>query len=64
MTATWQKSSYSSPNGGECIEIADNIPGAIPLRDSKTPHGPALRLPPAAWTAFIGELKHKELTVS
>ena len=38
--AAWRKSSYSGGGGGECIEIADNVPGVIPVRDSKNPEGP------------------------
>ncbi|QIQ04282.1 DUF397 domain-containing protein [Streptomyces liangshanensis] len=49
----WRKSSYSSDNGGNCLEIATNLPGVVPVRDSKVPEGPALMLAPAAWTAFV-----------
>ncbi|WP_446038712.1 DUF397 domain-containing protein [Streptomyces sp. SID1121] len=51
--AEWHKSSYSSDNGGNCLEIATNLPGIVPVRDSKTPEGPALMLTPAAWNAFV-----------
>ncbi|HWC80040.1 MAG TPA: DUF397 domain-containing protein [Pseudonocardiaceae bacterium] len=34
----WRKSSYSSGQGGNCVEVAH--PGAI--RDSKCPDGPVL----------------------
>ncbi|KWT60379.1 hypothetical protein ADL21_19375 [Streptomyces albus subsp. albus] len=56
-TARWRKSSYSNANGGNCVEIAEDIPGTIPVRDSKTPHGPILTFPTAAWAAFIDALK-------
>ncbi|MET9482161.1 DUF397 domain-containing protein [Streptomyces sp. NPDC006638] len=49
----WRKSSYSSNNGGDCLEIATNLPGIVPVRDSKDPEGPALMLTPAAWNAFV-----------
>jgi hypothetical protein len=39
------------------VEVADGIPGAVPVRDSKVPHGPALAFPADSWAAFIGELK-------
>ncbi|GAA2539136.1 MULTISPECIES: DUF397 domain-containing protein [Streptomyces] len=39
------------------MEVADGFPGVVPVRDSKTPHGPALCFGTASWTAFIGELK-------
>ncbi|MEU3351724.1 DUF397 domain-containing protein [Streptomyces sp. NPDC037389] len=53
-TACWRKSSYSNSDGGNCLEIADNIPGAVPVRDSKDPGGPVLVFTPAAWAAFRG----------
>lgn len=33
------------------------IPDVVPVRDSKTPHGPAIGLSNSSWTAFIGDLK-------
>ncbi|WP_326765159.1 DUF397 domain-containing protein [Streptomyces sp. NBC_01591] len=56
-TARWRKSSYSNTNGGECVEIADDFPGIIPVRDSKNPTGPALLIPAPAWSDFIASLK-------
>ncbi|WP_405410288.1 DUF397 domain-containing protein [Streptomyces decoyicus] len=56
-TARWRKSSYSNSNGGECVEIAEDFPGLVPVRDSKDPHGPSLLIPAAAWTAFVASLK-------
>jgi hypothetical protein len=55
--ALWFKSSYSNGDGGNCVEVADNIPGLVPVRDSKVPHGPALRLSAAAWAPFVASLK-------
>ncbi|MFE5819862.1 DUF397 domain-containing protein [Streptomyces sp. NPDC056479] len=52
----WRKSSYSSGTGGECVEVADNLPGIIPVRDSKTPEGPALVFPTRAWALFVKSL--------
>ncbi|MBO1420061.1 DUF397 domain-containing protein [Streptomyces sp. FH025] len=54
MTLAWRKSSYSGPDGGDCIEVAlASLPGAVPVRDSKDPHGPALVFPASAWEAFV-----------
>lgn len=53
----WRKSSYSSANGGNCIEVAGNLPGIVAVRDSKDPDGPALIFSPADWSAFIASLK-------
>ncbi|WP_338000805.1 DUF397 domain-containing protein [Streptomyces bingchenggensis] len=39
------------------MEVADGIPGVIPVRDSKNPQGPALLFPATSWTAFIARLK-------
>ncbi|MFJ9260950.1 DUF397 domain-containing protein [Streptomyces bacillaris] len=52
-TATWRKSSYSDGGDNNCIEVADGYPGVIPVRDSKTPTGPALLIATPAWTAFV-----------
>ncbi|MGK5522833.1 DUF397 domain-containing protein [Micromonospora sp. URMC 107] len=54
--ARWRKSSRSSGNGGDCVEVADNLPGVVAVRDSKDPAGPALSFPPAAWRAFVGSV--------
>ncbi|WP_427920317.1 DUF397 domain-containing protein [Streptomyces sp. cg40] len=52
--ARWFKSSYSNGDGGDCVEVAANLPGLVPVRDSKTaPDGPALILTASAWTPFI-----------
>ncbi|AKJ13565.1 toxin [Streptomyces incarnatus] len=55
--ALWLKSSYSNESGGNCVEVAANIPNLVPVRDSKVPGGPVLLLPPTAWTPFITALK-------
>jgi hypothetical protein len=51
--AVWQKSSRSSSNGGQCVEVARNLPGIVAVRDSKDPAGPALVVAPRAWAAFL-----------
>ncbi|MFS7872763.1 DUF397 domain-containing protein [Streptomyces asiaticus] len=55
--AVWRKSSYSNGDGGDCVEVADNLPGLVPVRDSKNPDGPALLFPAGSWAAFIASLK-------
>ncbi|GAA0332825.1 DUF397 domain-containing protein [Streptomyces blastmyceticus] len=52
----WRKSSYSDGVGGSCLEIADCISDLVPVRDSKTPHGPTLLFPARAWADFITAL--------
>ncbi|MER7911302.1 MULTISPECIES: DUF397 domain-containing protein [unclassified Streptomyces] len=55
--ARWRKSSYSGTNGGECVEVADGFPGAVPVRDSKNPAGPSLVMGPEAWQTFVDGLR-------
>lgn len=50
--AQWRKASYSGGSGGNCVEVATNLPGLIAVRDSKNPDGPALVLTPAQWRAL------------
>ncbi|GGN60628.1 hypothetical protein GCM10012285_58850 [Streptomyces kronopolitis] len=60
-TAAWRKSSYSNGDGGDCVEVADDLPGIVPIRDSKDPHGPALIFPVAAWSSFVSAVKDTAL---
>ncbi|MFE6747759.1 DUF397 domain-containing protein [Kitasatospora purpeofusca] len=48
----WFKSSYSGPDGGECVEVAEAT-SAVLVRDSKDKSGPRLTFSPAAWEAFV-----------
>ncbi|WP_371662010.1 DUF397 domain-containing protein [Streptomyces sp. NBC_00280] len=57
---TWRKSSYSNTDGGQCLEVADNL-SVVPVRDSKTPDAPALILRAAAWTSFVTAVRHDQL---
>ena len=34
-SAVWHKSSRSSSQGQNCVEVATNLPGIITIRDSK-----------------------------
>ncbi|MFD7893683.1 DUF397 domain-containing protein [Streptomyces sp. NPDC059743] len=54
--ADWFKSSYSNNQGGDCVEGARLTGGAMAVRDSKDPHGPAFVLAGGAWTAFVRAL--------
>ncbi|MGN9811985.1 DUF397 domain-containing protein [Micromonospora sp. BQ11] len=49
--ATWRKSTRSG--NSECVEVADNLPGVVGVRDSKDPAGPVLTFAPDAWRAFL-----------
>ncbi|MFI1378589.1 DUF397 domain-containing protein [Embleya sp. NPDC020886] len=51
----WRKSTYSSNNGGNCVEVADGF-AAVPVRDSKAPALGHLTIAPAAWSALLTTL--------
>ncbi|MEX2984696.1 DUF397 domain-containing protein [Streptomyces sp. C36] len=56
----WRKSSYSGPGAGgtdDCVEVADNIPTLVPVRDSKRLTGPTLTFTAPAWAAFVADVK-------
>lgn len=57
--ARWRKSSRSNGQGGACVEVADNLPGVVAVRDSKDPGGPALSFDPAAWRAFVSRVARR-----
>ncbi|MFC8431531.1 DUF397 domain-containing protein [Streptomyces sp. NPDC057253] len=52
----WFKSTYSSSEGGQCLEVAVS-PQAIHIRDSKHPEKTALQVSPTTWTTFTTALK-------
>jgi hypothetical protein len=52
-SARWRTATRSSNNGGNCVEVADNLPGRVLVRDSKDPEGGTLGFTPAAWRAFV-----------
>ncbi|WP_328494123.1 DUF397 domain-containing protein [Streptomyces sp. NBC_00414] len=51
----WFRSSYSNGDNN-CVECA-NVPGIVPVRDSKRPEGPALIFSAAPWGAFVASVK-------
>ncbi|MBO4205649.1 DUF397 domain-containing protein [Micromonospora echinofusca] len=59
--ARWRKSTRSGDNGGNCVEVADNLTGVVGLRDSKDPTGPVLTFPPTAWAAFVSATRRGTL---
>ncbi|MEW1616238.1 MULTISPECIES: DUF397 domain-containing protein [unclassified Streptomyces] len=57
----WFKSSYSGGSQGECLEVARGH-ATVPVRDSKTPAGPALAFSPQGWSRFVMAVKGGELS--
>ncbi|MFZ4271551.1 DUF397 domain-containing protein [Streptomyces arboris] len=56
-SASWRKSSYSNSDGGDCVEVSDDLAGLVPVRDSKQPEGPAVIFGTSAWTTFISDVR-------
>ena len=55
--AEWRKASYSTGNGGACVEVARNLPGVVAVRDSKNPDGGRLIFAPDDWVTFTHRVK-------
>lgn len=58
----WRKSSYSNDQGGSCLEVLDDHPTGVPIRDSKAPNRPALVFPSSGWISFVAAIKNGTLT--
>jgi hypothetical protein len=56
---TWRKSQASNPSG-DCIEVAALPSGAVAVRNSRDPHGPALVYTRAEIAAFLRGAKDGE----
>ena len=51
----WRKSSHSTGNGGECVEVAST--NAVLIRDTTDRGGFTLSVDGTAWTAFLSTLR-------
>jgi Domain of unknown function (DUF397) len=56
MEPTWRKSSYSSDQGGNCVEVCTLDDGPA-VRDSKNQAGAVLTFTAAQWSAFTTGLR-------
>jgi len=54
----WRKSSFSEPNGNQCVEVAFDR-AAVGLRDSKNLDGPKLTFDHARWLTFLTQTTSK-----
>jgi hypothetical protein len=52
----WRKATYSSGNGGACIEVG-NAGHSVAVRDSKNPAGPKLGFTPDSWRTFTRRIQ-------
>jgi hypothetical protein len=57
--AKWRKSTKSGNNGGDCVEVADNLPGVVLVRDTRDRDGGMLAFGPAAWRAFVAQVAER-----
>ncbi|MFF5173088.1 DUF397 domain-containing protein [Micromonospora sp. NPDC000089] len=55
--ARWRTSTRSSSNGGNCVEVADNLPSVVAVRDSKNRDGGVLTFVPDAWRTFVDAVR-------
>ena len=63
--ARWRKSARSGSGGGNsCVEVADNLAGVVPLRDSKDPDGAVLVFTPGEWAAFTRGVRMRSSSCS
>ena len=58
---TWRKSSYSTSNGGNCVEVGSAL-GTVAVRDSKSPDGTTLAIASGKWLAFTRRVKASFVT--
>ncbi|MFF0579340.1 DUF397 domain-containing protein [Streptosporangium saharense] len=61
--AAWRKSTLSGDTGGNCVEVATNLPGLMAVRDSKDPSGPVLTFGSGVWSAFVKGVKRGSFEV-
>lgn len=58
--ARWHTATRSSNNGGDCVEVAANLPGRVLVRDSKDRDGGTLAFAPAAWSSFVDVVRRSD----
>ncbi|ROO58469.1 uncharacterized protein DUF397 [Micromonospora sp. Llam0] len=49
--ARWRKSTRS--DSANCVEVADNLPGRVYVRDTKNRDGGTLAFAPSSWSSFV-----------
>ncbi|GHJ13226.1 MULTISPECIES: DUF397 domain-containing protein [unclassified Micromonospora] len=60
-SAHWHKSTKSGNNGGNCVEVAADLPGVVAVRDSKDRKGPALVFASETFQTFVAAIKEQHL---
>lgn len=54
---TWRSSSFSNGTGGNCVEVAGDVPAVVPVRDSKNVRIGHLIFGAASWAALTASLR-------
>jgi len=62
-SAIWRTSTHSGGNGGQCVEVASNLPAVIAVRDSKNHEGGVLVLPRESWAQFLAAARSGEFRI-
>ncbi|QBI56132.1 DUF397 domain-containing protein [Streptomonospora litoralis] len=60
-TPEFRKSSYSTRNSQNCVEVADLDGGAGAVRDSQHPDHGRLEFTSAEWRAFLAHVKSDQV---
>lgn len=55
-SADWRKSTFSSANGGQCVEVGKGFTGIV-VRDTTDRDGAVLAVPASAWRALLAEVR-------
>jgi hypothetical protein len=55
----WRTSTYTKSDS--CVEVADNDPEVVKIRDSKARHRGSLGVRPASWARFVNFTKRLPL---
>ena len=59
QSAQWHKSTYSGQTG-DCVEVAENLPDAVLVRDTKDRSRLVLKVQKGAWGGFLDACKSGE----
>lgn len=54
--AVWRKSTRSG-QAGDCVEVADNLPHVVAVRDTKDRDGGTLTFSRQGWATFLDAIK-------
>ena len=55
-SADWRKSTYSTANGGSCVEVKTATSGVV-VRDTTNRAGAALAFSASAWRALLADVR-------